>query len=34
MDTMGITIGTRLLYDYSCVNSASIVSIVVTKENA
>ena len=33
MDTMEITIGTRLLYGYSCVNSASIVSIVVIKEN-
>ena len=29
---MGITIGTRLLYDYTCVNRASIVSVVVKKK--
>ena len=29
---MGITIGTRLLYDYTCFKRASIVSVVVKKK--
>ncbi len=33
IDTMEITIGTRLFYDYACVYCASIVSIVVKVEN-